>query len=70
MVKLCKDCEYYSDHKGVIGQICNAPKIIKNVVDGSPIPKWNECRYQRATNWLETRLENRCGEEGRWWKAR
>ena len=45
MVKLCKDCEYYSDHRGGIGQICNAPKIIKNVVDGSPIPKWNECRY-------------------------
>ena len=50
---------------------CSVPQnSIDNLVSDKYIPRWICCGTQRDSGWLETRLLNTCGKEGRWWEEK
>lgn len=67
--KLCTKCKHYSRNLNA-DQLCFSPKQPHSVVDGSIPDELLPCKIQRCTDWLDTRIYDRCGKEGRWWEVK
>jgi hypothetical protein len=68
-MKLCKECAYckieYLKFIDSTYYRCGHPNVTDKVSGAAS----RHCEYIRDGNWLECRLSNKCGEEGRWFKS-
>ena len=80
MAKKCSECTCFCYDVGLRFAKCLAPENIDKGrmealklvgMDNPPaVYRLNYASMQRETGWFLTRLDNRCGKEGRWFKPK
>lgn len=65
----CTDCIYYRDRKGNTAK-CVRYSLIDMVDGGHSYLLEASAWYQREGGWLYSRINNLCGKEGRFFKAK
>lgn len=74
-MKFCKDCKHSFDLESTFPK-CKAPENFQvkteYLVSGDRTNcfRWMYCETQRKSGWLEARIDNSCGREGRWFEPR
>jgi hypothetical protein len=71
-MKLCKDCKHCE-----AGQTSDFTKCFKNtekrinLISGEALKSMvMYCHTHRGAGWLDARLHNLCGKEGRWYEPK
>jgi hypothetical protein len=67
IMKLCKDCKHHYKNPGTTDR-CYHSRYGIELVNG--IPEWRACNHERWYGWLISRVESRCGKEGRYFEAK
>lgn len=65
--KLCINCEHY---KGDAWMRCGRPTGNKSLITGGDIMFDIPASGERSHGWINSRLDNKCGKEGRFFKAK
>lgn len=73
-VKLCKDCKHYVESRSADLDRCNMRPVAcakyRALVRGIPTDDFSFCDIHRSAGWLDARMMDKCGKEGRWWEEK
>lgn len=69
-MKICADCKH--SEKDTLNILkCGAPKnMARDIVTGDLRRRYNYCEFLRRGGWVDCRLSNTRGKEGRWFKPK
>ncbi len=65
--KLCINCKHYWENN--FGA-CRRPSNKKSLVHGGDILFGNSAEWERRYGWLDARMTNTCGKEGRFFELK
>lgn len=72
-MKLCKDCKHYNpimNGNHIIEHLCKRRTPKHDLITGAVINTELDCEYERDYSWAMSRLEKKCGREGRFFEPK